>query len=296
VATARFPYFADFCKQILATGKVCAFAPLPGGLRCNPRRPYALNSLYTPCPARLRRAKDLCHLADVARQHHPGGKIPAAAEASGRAALPQGPAIRAPNPTARPTGRRARAQRARCSARAVVLFPELKLGIIVFTNQQSGAAFNAISNTIKDSYLGVTGIDRVKQQKDRVDVNEAAAKKATDKVWTDIDAAQKSNAPKADINDFVGTYTDKWFGDIVISVKSGKPWFDSKRSPKLSGEIFSYKGNTFIVKWNDRSMDADAYLQFDLDTSGKASGLKMNAISPSTDFSFDFQDLDFKRK
>jgi len=178
----------------------------------------------------------------------------------------------------------------------VVLFPELKLGIVVLTNQQSGAAFNAISNTIKDSYLGVTGIDRVKQQRDRVDVNEAAAKKATDKVWAAIDAAQKSNAPKADINDFVGTYTDKWFGDVVISVKNGKPWFDSKRSPKLSGEIFGYKGNTFIVKWNDRSMDADAYLQFELDTSGKGVGLKMNAISPSTDFSFDFQDLDFKRK
>jgi hypothetical protein len=27
--------------------------------------------------------------------------------------------------------------------------PELQLGIIVLTNQQSGAAFNAITNTIK---------------------------------------------------------------------------------------------------------------------------------------------------
>jgi hypothetical protein len=35
----------------------------------------------------------------------------------------------------------------------VMLFPEMKLGIIVFTNQQQGAAFTAISNTIKDSYL-----------------------------------------------------------------------------------------------------------------------------------------------
>ena len=36
----------------------------------------------------------------------------------------------------------------------VTLIPELKLGIIVFTNQQSGAAFKAITNTIKDSYFG----------------------------------------------------------------------------------------------------------------------------------------------
>ena len=73
-------------------------------------------------------------------------------------------------------------------------------------------------------------------------------------------------------------------------------WFDSKRSPKLTGEMFFYKANTFVVKWNDRSMDADAFVQFGLDNTGKADGIKMNAISPLTDFSFDFQDLDFKRK
>jgi hypothetical protein len=43
-------------------------------------------------------------------------------------------------------------------------------------------------------------------------------------------------------------------------------------------------------------MDADAYLMFYLDNTGKASGIKMKAISPLTDFSFDFQDLDFIRK
>jgi hypothetical protein len=42
-------------------------------------------------------------------------------------------------------------------------------------------------------------------------------------------------------------------------------------------------------------MDADAYVIFDLDKEGKASSMKMNAISPLTDFSFDFQDLDFKK-
>jgi hypothetical protein len=43
-------------------------------------------------------------------------------------------------------------------------------------------------------------------------------------------------------------------------------------------------------------MDADAFAMFTLDDSGKASGFKMKAISPLTDFSYDFHDLDFKRK
>ncbi|MEO6837939.1 MAG: serine hydrolase, partial [Ginsengibacter sp.] len=177
----------------------------------------------------------------------------------------------------------------------VTLIPELKLGIIVFTNQESGAAFTAITNTIKDSYYGIKGKDRVKQYYDGVMKNEAEAKKITDKIWADINAEQLKNKSTTDFSIYKGTYTDPWFGDIIISEKNGKPWFDSKNSPRLSGEIFPYKGNTFIVKWNDRSMNADAYVMFDLDYQGKPNAIKMKPISPLTDFSFDFQDLNFTR-
>ncbi|MFN8343611.1 MAG: serine hydrolase [Spirosomataceae bacterium] len=175
----------------------------------------------------------------------------------------------------------------------VTLLPELKLGIIVFTNQQSGAAFTSVTNTIKDSYLGIQGVDRVKENHDRVLRGEAEAKKITDALWRDIDAQQKANTSKTDVTQFAGTYRDPWFGEVVISMKNGKLWFDSKRSFQLTGELFPYKGNTFIVKWIERSMDADAFVMFDLDNNGKPSGFKMKAISPLTDFSFDFQDLDF---
>lgn len=178
----------------------------------------------------------------------------------------------------------------------VTLIPEMQLGIIVFTNQQSGPAFSSITNTIKDSYFGIKGRNWIKTYNDRVIASEAEAKEITDKLWKDIEAkaAQKSIA-KADVNLFTGTYTDQWFGDVTIAVNNGKMWLQSKRSFLLHGEMFPYKGSTFIVKWTDRSMDADAFVMFDLDNDGKASGMKMKAISPLTDFSFDFQDLDFKR-
>jgi hypothetical protein len=131
---------------------------------------------------------------------------------------------------------------------------------------------------------------------DRVVKNEANAKKITGEVWADIAAQQKNNTAKVDMKLFTGTYRDKWFGDAEISIKDGKTIWQSKRSYLLTGEMFPYKGNTFIVKWNDRSLDADAFVKFDLDNSGKASGMKMEAISPLTDFSFDFQDLDFKKQ
>ncbi len=177
----------------------------------------------------------------------------------------------------------------------VTLIPEIRLGIIVLTNQQSGAAFTAITNTIKDAYLGIKGIDRVKEMRDRELQNQKEAKKITDEIWKEVDVQQK-NVVKPDFSIYTGIYTDNWLGDITIAVKKEKLWFSSERSPRLIGEMLYYKGNTFIVKWNDRSMDADAFVQFTLDNKGKASAIKMNAISPLTDFSYDFQDLDFYRK
>ena len=56
-----------------------------------------------------------------------------------------------------------------------------------------------------------------------------------------------------------------------------------------------YKGNTFVVKWNDRSLLADTFATFALSHEAKPTWFKMEAISPLTDFSFDFQDLDFTR-
>lgn len=177
----------------------------------------------------------------------------------------------------------------------VVMFPELQLGIIVFTNQQSGAAFNAISRTIQDSYLGVSGYDWVKIMKERVDKGEAEAKKIGEDVEKDMQTQLSKAGGKFNFQPYLGTFRDVWFGDIDISMKNGKAWLDCKRSPKLSGEVLPYKGNSLIVRWADRTLDADAYLMFTTDMDGKPSGLTMKAISPLTDFSFDFHDLDLKR-
>jgi CubicO group peptidase (beta-lactamase class C family) len=177
----------------------------------------------------------------------------------------------------------------------VLMIPEINLGILVFTNQQQGAAFTAISNTIKDGYLDIHGFDWVKILHDGVAANEANAKQIMDAIEKSVKQNQQTNASKTDFNMYKGMYKDPWFGDIEVTMKDGKQWLTSRRSPKLSGELFAYKGNTFIVRWTDRSMDADAFVMFSIDKEGNADGMKMEAISPLTDFSFDFQDLDLKR-
>jgi len=178
----------------------------------------------------------------------------------------------------------------------VTILPELKLGVIVLTNQQSGAAFNAITNSIKDGYLGIKGRDRIKSSNDSRLADEKEAHEIVTKVWADIAATQKNTSAKPDTKSYYGTYNDTWFGDVTVSEVNGKMYFQAKNAPKLRGEMTYYKGNTFIVKWYDRSLDADAFVNFSLNNNAVADGFKIEAISPLTDFSFDFQDLDFKKK
>jgi CubicO group peptidase (beta-lactamase class C family) len=177
----------------------------------------------------------------------------------------------------------------------VTLLPELKLAIIVLTNQHSGAAFNAITNQIKDSYLGIRGRDWVKTYDDQARASQQNDDKVTAEVWRHVEAA-KQQGTKINFSQFTGTYHDNWLGDAVISVENGQLWFASKRSPKLTGQMLPYETNTFVIKWNYRSMEADAFAMFSFDEKGKPLGLKLKPVSPLTDFSFDFQDLDFKKQ
>jgi hypothetical protein len=84
----------------------------------------------------------------------------------------------------------------------------LQLGIIVLTNQ-SGAAFNAITNTIKDSYLDIDSEDYVKIYSNRIKAEESADK-VTDEVWATV-AQNKKDKVKVDLASITGTYQDKWF-------------------------------------------------------------------------------------
>jgi hypothetical protein len=64
-----------------------------------------------------------------------------------------------------------------------------------------------------------------------------------------------------------------------------------KRSPAIFGELLPYNATTFVTKWNNRSFDADVFVQFTFNEKGEAVSASMKYIAPITDFSFDFHDL-----
>ena len=171
------------------------------------------------------------------------------------------------------------------------LFPELNLGIVVLTNQQSGAAFSTITNSVKDAYLKVENRDWLKLYGERSKKNDERFAKQKKDIY------DKASKYKLNLKDdqFIGWYKDEWFGIVEVS-KVGKAYrIISKSSPRLKGDLIPYSANSFVVKWDDRSYDADVFFTLNFDENGKAVSAKMKPISDVTDFSFDFEDLDLKK-
>jgi len=171
------------------------------------------------------------------------------------------------------------------------MIPDLDLAIVVLTNQMNGSAFNTITNTIKDSYLGYENRGWLKKYGAR----NADYLKYNDSIKAAVyakTAKMKAHSTLPKPEDIVGTYTDDWFGDVNIS-HDGKTYnIKCKRSPAIFGELLPYNATTFVTKWNNRSFDADVFVQFTFNENGEAVSASMKYIAPITDFSFDFHDLE----
>jgi CubicO group peptidase (beta-lactamase class C family) len=174
-----------------------------------------------------------------------------------------------------------------------VLIPELNVGIVVLTNADPGGfSFWTIGAEIIDAFIGVERKDWISEAMQGIREMESKGDFVTKQVWENITKAKNDHL---NFQDFTGNYKDNWFGEVEISLNDGNLWFRSMRSPKLNGQMFFYKSNTFVVKWDYTDMPCDAFASFTMDENGVATGIKMKGISPNIDFSFDFQDLDLQR-
>jgi len=174
----------------------------------------------------------------------------------------------------------------------ISMIPELKLGVIVLTNQSDFAATESVGNQILYAYVGAPKRDLIKLLSARRDSHEQAANSIESEVAKTVAASPQSSLP---LDDYVGRYADPWRGNVEVRKDGPRLVLKFSRTDKLEGELLPYLGNMFVVRWADRGLNADAFVRFSQSFDGGIEGFTMRAISPETDFSFDFQDLNFVR-
>ena len=170
----------------------------------------------------------------------------------------------------------------------LTLVPEHKLGVVVLTSAEVGAAFNAVTMRALDAFLDAPRTDWVNAYAAAVAKAEAKADESWQKHEQARDAKSKPSLPLAK---YAGTYRDAWYGDVSIAQEKGKLVMRFSRTKSLVGTLSHWQHDTFIVRWHERWLNADAFVNFSLDADGNVAEVRIKAISPQTDFSFDFHDL-----
>ena len=170
----------------------------------------------------------------------------------------------------------------------VALIPELRLGVAVLTNQESGLAFNAIAYRVLDHYIGAkvpdyVGIYQALAARNRAKLEAHAAEAAGRR--------DSASGPSLPLARYAGTYRDPWYGDVAIAEENGALVIRMTRTPSMVGDLEHWQHDTFVARWRDRELRADAYVTFALTPGGTIAQAKMAPTSPAVDFSFDFQDL-----
>lgn len=170
----------------------------------------------------------------------------------------------------------------------LTLVPGKGVGVVVLTSAEVGAAFNAITYEALDMMLGHSGHDWLKGYAAAV----ARSQGNADESWQKHLAARDANSkPSLALAKYANTYRDPWYGDVIIRQGAKGLELQFSKTAELLGDIEHWQHDTFIVRWRDRGLNADAFINFALDPDGNIRELRMQPVSPLTDFSFDFQDL-----
>jgi len=178
----------------------------------------------------------------------------------------------------------------------IVLLPKQELAIFASNNQMSGAPL-AVVNDLLDQFLSDTAPESGQDWISLIsDVADGKKQDASDAVAEAESERAVDSKPSLPLDAYIGTYKDPWYGNIQVSLtEDDHLWFSSERSETLYGPMEHFQYDTFIARWSDRKLNADAYVSFYLTPEGEVERIRMKAVSPATDFSFDFHDLDLRK-
>jgi hypothetical protein len=170
----------------------------------------------------------------------------------------------------------------------VILIPELDLGVVILVNASASNARAAIAEGIVKAYMGVNDVDWVAYFA-RLDEEEAADE--PEALTADVDF--RHGRVVAPLESYAGLYRDAWFGDVAIEMRGDELWFASAKSPPMSGRLWPFEGHTFYAYWTDRTLEADAWVRFEIDDADNNGRMQLVPVWDDSDW--DLSDLDLRR-
>jgi hypothetical protein len=169
-----------------------------------------------------------------------------------------------------------------------ILVPEKNLGIVVFTNGMTGS-YQALGWTVLDWALGAPKTDWLS-----LILRADQGGQAGDKAFEDSASAARKReiGPSLPLAQLAGKYSDEWYGDVTLAVEEGHLVMHWSHSPSYTADLEHWQFDTFRARMREKTV-ADAFVTFALTPQGTVDRMTLAPVLPSTDFSFDYQDLLF---
>ena len=175
----------------------------------------------------------------------------------------------------------------------LTLLPDSNLGLVVLINTSSDYARSALTDGILQHFREDQSFDWLAYYKER---------RAKRQEWLASEEAQAQGMVLPDelaisnnrrTRKMLGTFRDPWFGKITLKREGDDVVFRSEMVPRMIGRVYGFAEdkNTWWVKWDNRSFEADSWLRFER-KDGKLH-LTMERIAEDSDWSMDVQDLNF---
>jgi CubicO group peptidase (beta-lactamase class C family) len=177
----------------------------------------------------------------------------------------------------------------------MMLLPDRRSGFVFMINGEGGTARTVLGEALLKLFTAPgksLGVDGYADDLERPSaaVAAAAAQQAPSPALPD--ASKRIPVVPAQMQQWLGTWRDPWFGDVrICPVGEGVEWRSAK-SPKMHGMVGDLDGR-YLLHWDDIAVDIDAWLDFA--ASGDAKTLHMAKLDPDGDFSSDYEDLAFVR-
>jgi CubicO group peptidase (beta-lactamase class C family) len=174
------------------------------------------------------------------------------------------------------------------SQATVALLPDKNVGIFIAANSEDGEIIRGLLFELLDHYLGYPQaqwpekwhsfkINRLTQAAKQVQTAEAKPVRI---------------GPSLPLANYVGEYTDPWYGTIKVRQSAKGLAIDFPHSTGMEGPLTHYQYDTFkmnpALDWVE-----PAYVTFSIGADGKVDRVTMKPVSPRADFSWDYQDLSF---
>lgn len=134
---------------------------------------------------------------------------------------------------------------------SVTLVPEEKLGIVILTNTDQNALYEAIKWEILDAFLKLP----YRNYSQTFAQNNNVQREQTKDVWKKkFDTVAMKHATAVPLNAYAGQYQHEVYGWMKVAAASDHLTMTFEHHPKLQGRLDPLGGNRFVCTYNDPVM------------------------------------------